>query len=188
MPQAHHPVQDVDDEENQDEPRPELLPQKPWVKHDREKRRKNTPMRNCSRKNSDRAGMTSKRISRKASRIALQKISKNCEDLSNLGKKLRRPSNYDKQRRIRFAVSQNEKISLDEIDRYMQDSPDIPYDPEKIPKSKILKTNSSFSPPNKYITQKSMVHYNTKMNGKSIAAKSLMNVCQTRTLRSAISL
>ena len=37
--------------------------------------------------------MTSKRTSRKASRLAQQKISKNCEELSNLGKKMRRPLN-----------------------------------------------------------------------------------------------
>ena len=37
--------------------------------------------------------MTSKRTSRKASRVAQQKISKNCEELSNLGKKMRRPLN-----------------------------------------------------------------------------------------------
>ena len=37
--------------------------------------------------------MTNKRTSRKASRVAQQKISKNVEDLSNLGKKMRRPLN-----------------------------------------------------------------------------------------------
>ena len=79
----------------------------------------------------------------------------------------------DKKRRISFALSQNEKISFNEIDRSMQDSPDIPYEPGKIPKSKILKSNSANSTPNKYITQKSMVSYNTKMNGKSKAAKKL---------------
>ena len=55
----------------------------------------------------------------------------------------------------------------------MQDSPNIPYEPDEIPKSKILKSNSANSTPNQYITQKSMVSYNTKMNGKSKAVKKL---------------
>ena len=92
---------DEDEEENQDDPGPVLLPQTPRVKHDREERRKNTSMRNSSRRSSGRvltgkrslSLMTSKRTSRKASRVAQQKISKNCEELSNLGKKMRRPLN-----------------------------------------------------------------------------------------------
>ena len=91
---------DEDDEENQDDPAPVLLPQTPRVKHDREERRKNTSMRNSLRRSSGRVltgkrslAMTNKRTSRKASRVAQQKISKNVEDLSNLGKKMRRPLN-----------------------------------------------------------------------------------------------
>ena len=91
---------DEDDEENQDDPGPVLLPQTPRVKHDREERRKNTSMRNSLRRSSGRVltgkrslAMTNKRTSRKASRVAQQKISKNVEDLSNLGKKMRRPLN-----------------------------------------------------------------------------------------------
>merc|ERR1719433_319422 len=61
---------------------------------------KNTSMRNSLRRSSGRVltgkrslAMTNKRTSRKASRVAQQKISKNVEDLSNLGKKMRRPLN-----------------------------------------------------------------------------------------------
>ena len=58
-------------------------------------------MRNSSRRSSQgrvltgkrSLALTNKRTSRKASRVAQQKISKNVEDLSNLGKKMRRPLN-----------------------------------------------------------------------------------------------
>ena len=79
----------------------------------------------------------------------------------------------EKKRRISFALSQNEFSSFKEIDRSMQESPDIPYQPAKTPSQGVLKTKSASNTPNKYITPKSMVGYNTQMNGKSKAAKKL---------------
>ena len=79
----------------------------------------------------------------------------------------------EKKRRISFALSQNEFSSFKEIDRSMQESPDIPYQPAKTPRQGVLKTKSASNTPNKYITPKSMVGYNTQMNGKSKAAKKL---------------
>ena len=109
---------------------------------------------------------------KKKSTSASKKLAKNEEKKS---KKQSETSilNSDKKRRISWALSQNEKTSFNEIDRSMQDSPDIPYEPDKIPKSKILKPNSANSTPEQFITQRSMVSYNTKMNGKSKAAKKL---------------
>ena len=79
----------------------------------------------------------------------------------------------EKKRRISFALSQNSSLNFNEIDRSMQDSPDIPYLPSKIPKHGVLKTKSANNTPNKYITEKSLVSHNTKINGKSKAAKKL---------------
>jgi len=106
---------------------------------------------------------------KKKSKSTSKKLAKNNEEKSLL----KNLQNSDKKRRISFGLSQNQKISFNEIDRSMQNSPDIPYEPDKIPKSKILKSNSANSTPKQYITERSMVGYNTKMNGKSKAAKKL---------------
>ena len=79
----------------------------------------------------------------------------------------------DKKRRISFALSQNKFQDFDGIDRSMQDSPDIPYVPEKRPKQGVLKSKSANSTPNSVPTTKAALSYNTMMNGKSKAAKRL---------------
>lgn len=78
----------------------------------------------------------------------------------------------EKKRRISFALSQNKCESLNDIDKSMQDSPDIPFLPEKVPKQGVLKSKSVNSTPNVPLS-KAALSYNTMMNGKSKAAKKL---------------
>ena len=78
----------------------------------------------------------------------------------------------EKNRRISLALSENKISSLNEIDRSMQDSPDIPYEPEKRPRQGVLKSKSASSTPTTNLTKAALVH-NTLMNGKSKAAKKL---------------
>ena len=79
----------------------------------------------------------------------------------------------DKKRRISFALSQNRFQDFNGIDRSMQESPDIPYVPERTPKQGVLKTKSANNTPNAVPTSKAALQYNTMMNGKSKAAKRL---------------
>ena len=78
----------------------------------------------------------------------------------------------EKNRRISLALSENKITSLNDVDRSMQDSPDIPYQPGKKPKQGVLKSKSANSTPTTNLTKAALVH-NTLMNGKSKAAKKL---------------
>jgi len=79
----------------------------------------------------------------------------------------------DKKRRISFALSQNKCQSINDIDRSMQDSPDIPFGIEKRPIQGVLKTKSANSTPTGMPTSKAALRYNTEMNSRSKAAKRL---------------
>merc|ERR1719483_1645802 len=77
----------------------------------------------------------------------------------------------DKKKKIVYALSQNRCQSITDMDRSMQDSPDIPFGTEKKPAQGILKTKSANSTPNGLPTSKAALRYNTQMNSKSKAAK-----------------
>merc|ERR1712008_214319 len=79
----------------------------------------------------------------------------------------------DKKKKIVYALSQNRCQSITDMDRSMQDSPDIPFGTEKKPAQGILKTKSANSTPNGLPTPKAALRYNTQMNSKSKAAKKL---------------
>jgi len=79
----------------------------------------------------------------------------------------------DKKKKIVYALSQNRCQSITDMDRSMQDSPDIPFGTEKKPAQGILKTKSANSTPNGLPTSKAALRYNTQMNSKSKAAKKL---------------
>merc|ERR1740129_91091 len=79
----------------------------------------------------------------------------------------------DKKKKIVYALSQNRFQSITDMDRSMQDSPDIPFGTEKKPAQGILKTKSANSTPNGLPTSKAALRYNTQMNSKSKAAKKL---------------
>ena len=75
-------------------------------------------------------------------------------------------------RRISLQMSENQVSTFNEIDRSMQDSPDIPYQPAKVPKQGVLKSKSASSTPNTDLSKVALMK-NTMMNGKSKAAKKL---------------
>lgn len=75
-------------------------------------------------------------------------------------------------RRISLAMSENKVSTFNEIDRSMQDSPDIPYQPAKVPKQGVLKSKSASSTPTTDLTKAALMK-NTMLNGKSKAAKKL---------------
>ena len=79
----------------------------------------------------------------------------------------------DKKKKIVYALSQNKCQSITDMDRSMQDSPDIPFVTEKKPAQGILKTKSANNTPNGMPTSKAALRYNTQMNSKSKAAKKL---------------
>ena len=73
-----------------------------------------------------------------------------------------------KGRKLNFAMSQNKYQSLKEIDRSIQESPDIPFDAERVPSHGVLKVRSATSTPTgKKMSKQQSVMYNTMINGKS---------------------
>ena len=83
-------------------------------------------------------------------------------------------------RRINFALSQNKCQSFLDIDRSMQESPDIPFDAKRRPKQGVLKAKAKAASANSTPEisangDKKTLHFNTMMNGRSKAAKKLAN-------------
>lgn len=89
----HENDKDKTNDESTSSDAPVLLPQTPRVKKDRAERLRNNSTMN--RRSSIRVvtgTLATKRASRKASQMATQKIAMTVENLSNIGKKLRRPT------------------------------------------------------------------------------------------------
>jgi len=93
-----------------------------------------------------------------------------------VGENVKSAAAIEKGRKLNFAISQNKYQSLLDVDRSMQESPEIPFDAERVPTKGLLKVKSTpTSTPKtgkKGMSKAQSVMYNTMMNSKSpFAAK-----------------
>jgi len=116
---------------------------------------------------------------RKAVSKSAQKVAKKTQDeitMSEPAKKSKKINLAEKGRKLNFAMSQNKYQSLLDVDRSMQESPEIPFDAERMPAKGLLKvkamTPTSTPKTSKKMNKAQSVMYNTMMNSKSpFAAK-----------------
>jgi len=124
-----------------------------------------------------------KAVSKSAQKDPSAAAQKTLKDLtmSEPSKKLKKGNKVgaasDKSRKLNFALSQNKFQNIKEVDRSMQESPDIPFDAERMPSKGLLKVTASPNPTStpknsKKMSKQQSVMYNTMMNSKSpFAAK-----------------
>jgi hypothetical protein len=113
---------------------PVLLPTTPGVKKDRAERLGNSRI-NASRRSSIRVvtgALAGKRTSRQASKNARQNISKAVDAMTNLGKKIRRPTNFGNNGTVSFATNgstdsfEDETEEIEETKEETEEAPQMP--------------------------------------------------------------